>query len=283
MSAIWKQWLLSSGLALVVGCGASDHDGVGGDPSTAADGSVRDGSTSTSMDGSVRRDASVRRDGSTTLPSGDGGDEDENCGALMAKIRDFTPDHPDFEHYSGSGTTGIVANMLDADHLPVLASAQGQVTSKESFDQWYRNTSGVNQEIDVELTLTDKGNGRYEYSSNAFFPIDGKGFGNNPNFAHNFNFTTQIATSFTYHGGEVFMFTGDDDLWIFVNDRLALDLGGLHASLSKTIDFDAKASELGIVKGETYRMDIFHAERHTNQSNFTISTTISCFKPPIAI
>ena len=31
---------------------------------------------------------------------------------------------------------------------------------------------------------------------------------------------------------------------------------------------------LGIEIGQTYPMDIFHAERHTNQSNFRIETTI---------
>ena len=54
-------------------------------------------------------------------------------------------------------------------------------------------------------------------------------------------------------------------------------LGGLHPSLSQTIDLDTQAAALGIAPGNTYDMDIFHAERHTVNSNFRIETTIDCF------
>jgi fibro-slime domain-containing protein len=84
---------------------------------------------------------------------------------------------------------------------------------------------------------------------------------------------------FTYQAGQVFTFRGDDDLWIFVNGKLALDVGGLHQALEGTLAFDAKAAELGISAGGRYQMDIFHAERQTAESNFRIETNISCFEP----
>jgi hypothetical protein len=37
-------------------------------------------------------------------------------------------------------------------------------------------------------------------------------------------------------------------------------------------------SYLGIVPGGTYQMDIFHAERHREMSNFRVETNISCFE-----
>ncbi len=46
-----------------------------------------------------------------------------------------------------------------------------------------------------------------------------------------------------------------------------------------TIDFDAQAADLGIRAGGAYSMDIFHAERHTDDSNFQIETNIACFIP----
>jgi fibro-slime domain-containing protein len=285
MSAIWKRLLLSS--SVVCGLACSDS-GAGG---SIDDGGDSDGTDSSTLlpDGGRRldagRDGSTRRD-ATLPPTGDGGEE-EGCGVLKAKIRDFTPDtNPDFETFSGSGaTTGIVATMLDSEHLPVFAAERGQVTSKTSFDQWYRDVQNVNEAIEYALpNMAQNPNTQYSFSSSSFFPADGKGFGNFGSTGHNFHFTTQIAASFTYKGGEVFEFEGDDDLWIFVNDRLALDLGGLHSAVRGEIDFDDQATALGIEKGKTYRMDIFHAERHTNQSNFKFSTTISCFTvPPIYI
>jgi fibro-slime domain-containing protein len=39
-----------------------------------------------------------------------------------------------------------------------------------------------------------------------------------------------------------------------------------------TLDLDASAAMLGISKGGIYKMDLFHAERHTNASNFQVQT-----------
>ena len=75
----------------------------------------------------------------------------------------------------------------------------------------------------------------------------------------------------------MFTFRGDDDLWLFVNGQLALDLGGLHPALEGSVVMDS----LGLVPGETYPMDIFHAERRTNASNFRIVTNIECFTDPV--
>jgi len=318
----WKRCLLMGLLAGTFACGSEDDVGDGDQGSEGDSGSsITAGDASTSSDAGVssvdarvdagRKDGgSVRVDGGTGTGggSGDGGDEDdEMCGALSARIRDFNPaTHPDFEKFSGSGaTTGLVQDTLGADHKPVFKEAKGQITSATSFAQWYNDTPDINIAFDLNaMTMPQNPNlivlnempgkpGSYEFSSSAFFPADNMGFGAGatpvepPSTAdgkkHNFNFTTEVHTSFTYRGGENFMFTGDDDLWIFVNGKLALDLGGLHSSLSGTIDFDTKASALGIVKGETYKMDIFHAERHTNQSNFRITTNIDCFKPVILI
>jgi fibro-slime domain-containing protein len=206
------------------------------------------------------------------------------CGQLKAKVRDFTDEHPDFEYDFGENGPdfhypGLVEATLGPDNTPVYAP-DGEVwphtSGAENFADWYHDRDGVNQATEITINLTTDGTGKSVYSSDAFFPVDGLGFGNQGR-AHNFHFTTEIHTSFKYQGGETFTFNGDDDLWLFINDRLALDLGGLHQREEKIIDLDALAGSLGITPGSSYGMDIFHAERHTDSSNFRIETTIDCF------
>jgi fibro-slime domain-containing protein len=209
--------------------------------------------------------------------AGDGG----MCGVLVATVRDFKVGHPDFER-SGAGASdlGIVQTMLGVDNKPVYAPATNSpmTSGKANFDQWYRNTAGVNQAFQIPLPLTATTPGVFVFDSAAFFPIDNQGFGNEGN-PHNFHFTTEIHATFFYKGGEQFTFRGDDDVFVFINKRLAINLGGLHQALTGTIDFNARAAELGIVPGNTYAFDVFHAERHTTESNFRIETSIDCFVP----
>jgi fibro-slime domain-containing protein len=171
----------------------------------------------------------------------------------------------------------MVEEFLDSEKKPVFRSLGNPVnlTSKERFDEWYRDVPNVNMAFQVELPLTQMGT-RYVYDNSAFFPLNDQGFGNE-GLERNFHFTTEIHTTVTYLGGEVFVFRGDDDVWIFVNKKLALDLGGLHPRLSGEISFDS----LNLTKGQKYQFDVFHAERRTNASNFRMETNIDCFEPPM--
>jgi len=236
---------------------------------------------------------------------------DEKCDAVLTlTLRDFQPTtHPDFEAYQGLNDIGcgMVAPALGPDTKPVFVSGIGTkkrvtagdwehltvascddwngwmpdpvITSQASFDQWYRDDPTLNQTFQVDVTLVDDGTGNLAYDTTAFFPLDGMGFGNTPGKSHNFHFTTEAHVKFGYIAGQKFTFRGDDDMWVFVNGKLALDLGGTHLPISATIDFDAQAADLSIRAGGTYQMNIFHAERHTDQSNFRIETNIRCFAP----
>jgi fibro-slime domain-containing protein len=255
--------------------GDRDGDSSGdGDSSEDGDSGV-DGDSDGGEDGSGGDGAAA--DGS----DGDGDAAVEECGALRATIRDFDDSHPDFEDddtATNEVVPGIVEAELGADRTPVYAGTapHPSVSGPDNFADWYHDTAGVNEPVEIEIELTQQGNGLYVYDNPMFFPIDGRARGNQ-NREHNYHFTTEIHTRFTYRGGEEFTFRGDDDLWMFVNGKLAMDLGGLHQPRMGSIDFDAMADELGIEIGKEYPMDIFHAERHTVESNFRIETSIACF------
>jgi len=204
---------------------------------------------------------------------------------LTGTIRDFCApaisgvciDHPDFEKFIGTDP-GIVKTALGADKKPVYAGLAGNptTTGQSNFDQWYRNVSGVNasksQTITLDNTITSDPN-VFTFTDGRFFPIDGQLFGNQGR-SHNYSFTYELHTAFTYQGGETFAFAGDDDVWVFINNTLAIDLGGVHGSQSATANLDALASSLGISTGNSYDLDLFFAERHTIGSNFRIDTSI---------
>ena len=200
--------------------------------------------------------------------------------SLMVTLRDFQSSHPDMES-TIAVDPGIVEPDLGGDGLPVYAGGTAGTThGQDAFDQWYRDVAGVNQTVPFTLELAPQADGTLGYDTAAFFPLDDQAFGNEGN-PHNYHFTLELHTSFTYEGGEVFTFRGDDDVFLFINGRLGIDLGGVHGPMEATIDMDAMAGQLGITVGQTYPLDFFFAERHTSESNFRIETSIDCFQPPV--
>lgn len=192
---------------------------------------------------------------------------------LLGTLRDFHGTHPDFESFIGDDR-GIVLPTLGPDDKPVYAGQTDNPSTHgaEAFDPWYHDAPGINLSTQGDITLSQLGWSEpdvYGFSDDEFFPLDGRLFGNEGR-PHNYHFTLELHASFEYLGGEVVSFTGDDDVWVFVNRELAIDLGGVHAQETAEIDLDDAAGPLHLTRGQIATFDLFFAERHTEASTFAI-------------
>ncbi len=218
---------------------------------------------------------------------------------------------PDFQTPNTDGVTrNMVARVLGPDRKPQLSTATRYFS--EYLKYWYRfwdgpggargdrtqpvynwdgslsridtvawDTSYKNIRYDDSLTFTYVGGtggnpvGTYEYVNDNFFPLDGSGFGAEGR-SHNFAFTMELHWEFVKVPGLIFRFTGDDDVWAFINDTLRMDIGGIHWASSDSIIVDNLPN---LINNQKYKFDFFYAERHTDQSHIRITTNIITAEP----
>lgn len=290
----------------MLGCSAAATDPVGAQGAPVANGS---GGSGTGGGPSVPVVIVPSGMGTSMVDIGLGiGSTPSDCNPqLVGRVRDFNSSdspvnpHPDFQTFNGTAPTlGLVESVLGAEGAPVYSRlaqpVTPQLTSATEFAKWYSTAHPANATIELNLDAApasagivktvDMATGNTTYASESFFPIDGKGtqaedllytdMTEDPTsptdgVPHNYHFTFELNTKFKYKTGQVFSFFGDDDLWVFIDKKLAVDAGGLHGQAAA----DVRLDDLGLVEGKEYDLSVFHAERRTDQSNFKVTTNIT--------
>lgn len=220
---------------------------------------------------------------------------------LYVTVRDFKADGILFEGDVVSAE-GLVQAILGTDKKPVFNLTTWQelysggywdengewietTVTQDMLNSLYNDVNGVNMRTKKTITLNADEEGYYimnsaedEYGSysDGFFPIDNELFGNFDYYDHNFHFSTELHAVFQYKPGDEFWFTGDDDVWVFFNDKLCVDLGGVHGAVDSYVSVDDLVDQgiLDINAGDYVCLDMFHMERCTSESNFYMKTNI---------
>ncbi|MFP4242798.1 MAG: fibro-slime domain-containing protein, partial [Chitinispirillaceae bacterium] len=210
-----------------------------------------------------------------------------DCGVLLlgAVMRDMAVDHPDFQLECMGHKTGMVEKRLDSNGKPIQTD-----TAQCAFDiaSWFQPESlgnGYTNQTCYNMLLQKNDEGLFEIDNDNFFPLDdfeyldeeetvpnpNHSYDRDSNFMHNYFFTMEISAEFDYSPGQTFYFRGDDDVWVFIDSSLVVDIGGIHGPVEGAVDLDT----LGLTPGNTYSFKLFFAERHCCGSNFRMVTSLN--------
>ena len=222
---------------------------------------------------------------------------------LRTTLRDYDSTHPDMGGFWEQGKNadntgcwqqgdwgapipGMVERQLDANGKPVISSA---TPCRVADFNWFTTEPVLDQYINAicyDLKLTKNSDGMFELDTGFFFPADSFKYLDdlntvpNPRYdigvdgndnEHNFYFTVEIDAQFEYIKGQRFYFRGDDDVWVFIDNRLVVDLGGIHNPMEGAVNLDT----LGLTVGNTYGFKMFFCERNMPGSSFRMFTSIN--------
>ena len=165
-------------------------------------------------------------------------------------------------------------------------------TGTYSFEAGY---SGTKKDVRYDRESGTIYNGTNGGDESGFYPLEDLGY-EQPglltatskvnNGAKNGSFTLRGESQFVYNKDSnlYFTFTGDDDVYMYINGTLALDLGGAHGRNSKTVELNKlDPVKYGLVEGQVATFTFFYMERCSDASTFGIETNMELVQRAINV
>ena len=170
-------------------------------------------------------------------------------------------------------------------------------TGTYSFEAGY---SGTKKDVQYDRESGTIYNGTNGGDESGFYPLENLGYeqpglltntsrndsldkttGRN----RNGSFTLRGESQFVYNKASklYFTFTGDDDVYMYINGVLALDLGGAHGRNTKTVNLNEVADKCGLVDGQVATFTFFYMERCSDASTFGIKTNMELVQRAINV
>ena len=173
--------------------------------------------------------------------NGAGWDKGFNCNGLFA---------------DGESTESFVKEKLNLDQQACVFgwSCDDEVSAPEGWPVFA---------IGTETKAAQGANATHRWTSEV---------GKEGNGGRNQHFCAETHATFRFNKGLNFSISGNDDIWVFIDNKLAIDIGGTHLTAPGYVDLD-KFMPNAIVDS-LYDIDIFTCDRRTTSSNLSINTNI---------